>query len=88
MTFYHQRGIIHVIVNLNIDYFNSARIGDMILIETALQKSTDKSVVFNQVISREDNKLLSANITNVYLNRCDHSIFKTEEMKDFWKDLS
>jgi len=84
---YHERGIIHVIVNINIDYQNSARIGDELDIQTELLRVTEKSVVFRQAVYRKEKLLVQADLTNVYLNQSDHSTIKAADMIDFWPEL-
>ena len=65
MAAFHQKEIYHVIVNINIEYKNSARFGDLVDIETEVCGTTDKTVVFRQVVSNRDRTLVVAELTNV-----------------------
>jgi len=84
---FHKKGIFHVVVNISIDYKDSVRFGEMITIETEVFRVTGKSVVFRQVVSRDGQKLVVADITNVFMRKADHSVIKAGEMKSFWEDL-
>lgn len=84
---FHQNGIYHVVANINIDYQGSARVGDMVAIETEVFRVTEKSVVFRQVVLRNRKHLVVAEITNVFMRQADHSVIPTREMAPFWKDL-
>ena len=84
---FHKKGIFHVVVNISIDYKGSVRFGEMIRIETEVFRVTEKSVVFRQVVSRDGQKLVVAEITNVFMRKPDHSVIKAGEMKSFWEDL-
>ena len=87
MEAFHQKGIFHVIVNINIDYKDSARSGDLITIETEVFRVTEKSVIFRQVVSRDEQRLVVAEITNVFMRKADHSVIKVTDLKSFWDDL-
>ena len=83
----HERGIYHVIVNINIDYKGSTHFGDQITIETQIGGTSDKSVVFRHKVFRQGQVLAQADITNVFMNAVDNGIVSVSEMKAFWKDL-
>jgi thioesterase-3 len=87
MEAFHQKGIFHVIVNINIDYKDSVRFGDMITIETEVLGVTEKSVIFRQVVSRDAQRLVVADITNVFMRKGNHSVMKVVELKAFWEEL-
>ena len=87
MEAFHQKGIFHVIVNINIDYKDSVRFGDMITIETEVFGVTEKSVIFRQVVSRDAQRLVVADITNVFMRKGNHSVMKVVELKAFWEEL-
>lgn len=80
-------GIYHVVVDININYKGSARFGDLIIIETEVFRVTEKSVIFRQVVSRDDQRLIIAYITNVFLRRADKSVITAIELGMFWHDL-
>ena len=87
MEAFHQQGIYHVIVNININYQNSARSGDLIAIGTEIFRKTEKSVIFRQRVLRNVNALVVADITNVFMRKADHSVITVEDMALFWEDL-
>ena len=87
MNAMHERGIYHVIVNINIDYKGSARFGDLITIETQIGDTSEKSVVFRHKLYRQGQILAQADITNVFMKAADHSIVSVSDMKEFWKQL-
>jgi thioesterase-3 len=87
MEAFHTRGIFHVIANINIDYKASARPGDLITIETGVSRVTEKSVIFRQVVSRDEQRLAVASITNVFMRKSDHSVIKISKLETFWDDL-
>lgn len=87
MEAFHQKGIFHVIVNINIDYKDSARSGDLITIETEVFRITENSVTFRQVVSRDEQRLVIAEITDVFMRKADHSVIKVLELEAFWDDL-
>ncbi len=87
MEAFHKKGIFHVIVNINIDYKDSVRFGDMITIETEVFRVTEKSVIFRQVVSRDAQRLVVADITNVFMRKGNHSVMKVVELKAFWEEL-
>lgn len=87
MNAYEKRGLYHVIVNINIDYKDSAKTGDVVCITTEVETTTTKSVVFKQCVWRGDTLLISAAITNVYLSLKNQSVITTSDMASFWDDL-
>ena len=87
MDAFHQKGIFHVVVNINIDYMDVARFGDLIRIETEVFRITEKSVIFRQVVLRNGQKMVVAEITNVFMRQKDRSVVDVIEMGTFWDDL-
>jgi len=87
MEKFHQKGIFHVIVKINIDYKDSARSGDLIMIKTEVFRVTEKSVIFRQTVSRDESTLVVAEITNVFMKQADHGIIKVVDLAVFWDDL-
>lgn len=84
---FHEKGIYHVVVNINIDYKGSARVGDLIKIETAVFGVTEKSVIFRQVVSSGERTLVVADIANVFMGKADNRVITVEELGGFWNDL-
>jgi YbgC/YbaW family acyl-CoA thioester hydrolase len=83
----HQKGIFHVIVNININYMDSARFGDLITIKTEVFRVTEKSVIFRQTVFRDESILVIAEITNVFMNKADHGTITVVDMAEFWEDV-
>ena len=84
---FDKQGISHVIVNINIDYLNSAAFGDLIGVDTSLFKVSQKSITFRQIISRDNQAIVNAEITNVYLGGVEGTVIPVHEMVSFWDDL-
>ena len=87
MDEYKNRGIYHVVVNININYRSSATLGDVITVTTELSKTTKKSVTFKQTVLRDETVLVVADLVNVYLNKANNAIIPAKEMESFWDDL-
>ncbi len=87
MDEFHNKGIYHVIVNINIDYRSSATFGDLVTINTELLKVTDRSIIFKQTVLRDKKILIEADITNVFLYKTSNTIIPVKEMESFWDDL-
>jgi len=88
MDEYDNRGIYHVVVNININYRLSATIGDLITINTELSRITEKSVIFKQTALKDENVLVMADITNVFLNATSNAVIPAKEMASFWGDIA
>jgi thioesterase-3 len=84
---FHRKGIYHVVVNINIDYKGSARFGDLVTIETEVFCVSEKSVIIRQVVSRDDQTLIVADITNVFMRKADNRVIAVKELGVFWQDL-
>ncbi len=87
MDEFHNKGIYHVIVNINIDYRSSATFGDLVTVSTEISKATERSILFKQTVFRGNIILVEAYITNVFLRKIDNSIISAKEMQAFWDDL-
>ncbi len=87
MSPFHENGIYHVVVNINIDYRGSARVGDLATVETEVFRVTEKSVIFRQVVSSGEKPLVVADITNVFMSTADNRVITVEELGEFWNDL-
>lgn len=84
---FHKGEIYHVVANITIDYRKKAGFGDMVTIETALHKTTGRSVIFRQSASRKGTVLACADVTNVFLHRADGTSVTVADMALFWNDL-
>lgn len=87
MEAFHKNGIYHVVVNINIDYSGSARVGDLLTFETEIDRVTENTVIFRQTASRGDKTLVVAQIANVFMRNEDRSIITVAELATFWDDL-
>jgi thioesterase-3 len=87
---FHERGISHVTVNININYRRSAVVGQILKIETRVVGKRNKSFIMGQkVFLQGSEKLIAdAEVTNVLL---DIYTAKTLPINaatiDFWPDL-
>ena len=87
---FHERGITHVTVNININYRRSAVVGQILKIETRVIGKSDKSFTMGQKIfwQGSDKLIADAEVTNVLLD-----IYTTKTLPitattvDFWPDL-
>ncbi len=87
MDAFHERGIYHVIVNINIDYKGSARFGDAVTLETEVSRTSEKSVVFSHNILCRGHFLAQAQITDVFMETKNHNVVPVAAMTDFWEDI-
>ena len=84
-------GIVHVAVNLNCNFRDSAVVGDTLRIETSLCRSTNKSFtwlkrVFND---RSDVLVADAEITCVFVDSTTREVVPiSEQMKKAWPELA
>ena len=78
---YAKLGFAFVIVNININYRLPAIFGDVIRIETNIEKIGNSSLVFNQVIfnDKNDKVVCDAKITFVILNQKTGKPFVIDE---------
>ena len=87
---FHERGITHVTVNININYRRSAVVGQTLKIETGVVGKSAKSFTMGQKIFLQGSEKLiaDAEVTNVLL---DIHTAKTLPINtatvDFWPDL-
>ena len=87
---FHERGITHATVNINIHYRRSAVVGQILKIETSVIGKSDKSFTMGQKIRLQGSEKLiaDAEVTNVLL---DISTAKPLPINattiDFWPDL-
>ena len=88
---FHERGITHVTVNININYRRSAVVGQVLSIETRVVGKGRKSFTMAQkmFLSGSDTLIADAEVTNVLL---DMHTGKTLPINaatvDFWPDLA
>ncbi len=86
-----KRGIIHVAVNINCNYRSSAIVGDVLRIETALARTSNKSYTWSKKVYKNNtNKLVvDAEITCVFIDSDSGEVIPiSEEMKAVWPELA
>ena len=87
---YEEKGISHAAVNININYRKSAAEGDILTIETNVKERSDRSVTMHQkvFIKGTGTLIADATVTNVFLDVKTGKVLTTDELADFWTDLS
>ncbi len=88
---FHRKSVFLAVVNVSIDYLNSAVTGDILHVETDVKYSGKQKVILSQrIFNNKSNKLIiNAEITNVFLNsNSKKSIAISHEMKLIWPELS
>lgn len=67
---FHNKGIFHVMVNINISYKRSAVVGDTLRIDTSVENNDRKSVTMRQQVflGDSDRLIVDAQVTNVFLD--------------------
>ena len=91
ISIFHQKGISHVTVNININYKRSAVVGEILRIETSVIKKNRKSVTMLQQVFLNDTDTLIANaqVTNVFLNINSGNVMPiNEELIRLWPDIA
>ena len=91
ISIFHQKGISHVTVNININYKRSAVVGEILRIETSVIKKNRKSVTMLQQVFLNDTDTLiaDAQVTNVFLNIKSGTVMTiNEELIRLWPDIA
>lgn len=86
-----RKGIIHVVVNINCNYRSSALVGDVLRLETALARSSDRSYTWSKKVFQNDTGkiVMDAEITCVFINSASGKVVPiSEEMKTAWPELA
>jgi len=79
-----KKGIIHVVVNINCNYRSSAVVGDVLRLETALARLSDRSYTWSKKVymNDTDKTVMDAEITCVFINSISGEVVSiSEEMK-------
>ena len=84
---FSRKGIYHVVANINIDYLEKARPGDELIIQTQVSRTTEKSVVFGQTVQRGEKRIVTAEVTNVFMEKSGNRIVPVNTLREFWNDL-
>lgn len=87
---YEEKGISHAAVNININYRKSASEGDILTVETDVKERSDRSVIMHQkvFIKGTGTLIADATVTTVFLDAKTGKVLTTDELADFWTDLS
>ncbi len=88
---FHERGITHVTVNININYRRSAVVGQVLSIETGVAGRGRKSFTMAQKIFLQGSDMLiaDAEVTNVLLDmHSGKTLAINTATVDFWPDLA
>jgi len=90
IALYKKQGIGHVAVNININFRKSAVSGDILIIETDVNKKSKRSVTMHQTVFKKGCNTLIADaaVTNVFLDTKTGKTITTEKLSRFWTDLS
>ena len=91
ISIFHQKGISHVTVNININYKRSAVVGEILRIETTIIKKNRKSVTMLQQVFLNDTDTLiaDAQVTSVFLNINSGKVMPiNEELIRLWPDIA
>ncbi|MFW5770682.1 MAG: acyl-CoA thioesterase [Spirochaetota bacterium] len=86
-----RKGISLAVVNININYRAPSVLGDVLEIETTLNKIGNRSIVLNQVVHKKhDNKrVIDAEVTFVIIDLATgRAIQIDDELKQQWHELS
>ena len=86
-----QKGIIHVVVNINCNYRKAAVVGDVLRVETELGRSTNRSFTWlKRVINNKPGILVvDAEITCVLIDSVSGEVVPiSEEMRSAWPELA
>jgi thioesterase-3 len=86
-----EKGIIHVVVNINCNYRNAAVAGDVLRIETELCRSTNRSFTFLKKVFNDKSAIIvvDAKITCVFIDSVSGEVVPiNEEMKSRWPELA
>ncbi len=87
----HKKEIIHVVVNININYRKGATVGDILRIETDLMKADSKSYTMSQkaFLGDSDTVTVDAEVVNVFIDRKAEKVIEiNEEIINGWPELA
>ena len=87
----YKKGIIHVVVNININYRKGAAVGEILRIETDLMKADRRSYTMSQkaFLGDSDTVAVDAEVTNVFIDRkAEKMIEINDEIVNGWPELA
>ena len=91
ISIFHQKGISHVTVNININYKRSAVVGEVLRIETSVIRKNRKSITMLQQVFLNDTDILiaDAQVTNVFLHIKSGNVMRiNEELNSLLPDIA
>ncbi len=91
ITMFHEKGIGHAVVNININYRKSAFIGQIIRIETDLLRKSDSSITIQQklFLKQTDKLIADAEVSNLFLAQGTGRVMSVDnELAFLWPDLA
>ena len=91
ISIFHQKGISHVTVNININYKRSAVVGEVLRIETSVIRKNRKSVTMLQQVFLNNTDILiaDAQVTNVFLHIKSGNVMRiNEELNSLLPDIA
>ena len=87
----HKKGIIHVVVNININYRKGAAVGDILRIEMDLMKADSKTYTMSQkaFLGDSDTVAVDAEVSNVFIDsKSEKMIEINDEIINGWPELA
>ncbi len=85
------RGINHAVVNININYYREAKIGEVLRIETEIKETKERSFIIKQNIYSGNNSspITSADFTEVFTEAGSGKVIPVNnEIKELWPELA
>ena len=86
-----KKGIIHVVVNIKINYRKGAAVGDILRIETDIMKADSKSYTMSQkaFLGDTDTVAVDAEVTNVFIDKKAEKVIEmNDEIIHGWPELA
>lgn len=86
-----EKGIIHVVVNINCNFRSGAVVGDVLRIETELARSTGRSYTWSKKVYNNDTDKLvvDAELTCVFIHSASGTVVPiSDEMTAVWPELA
>jgi len=86
-----RKGVSLAVVNININYRAPSVLGDVLVVETTLNRIGNRSIVLNQVVHKkhDNRRVIDASVTFVIIDLATgRAIEIDDELKHQWHDLS
>ncbi len=81
-----EHGILFVIRHLEADYFKSAKLDDLLTVETGIKELKNSSFIMEQSIFCQDSVLFSMTVTVVCVDKAGKPVRVPEMIRDKFKD--